>query len=89
MTEYASGGKGAGTVPHVLDNPARASLTGPHAHFAERRGRVLRYPLDVSPWLGLPDDLDADDWADLAALAAPAPRCRSRPTAGASRPAGR
>ncbi|WP_326585046.1 GNAT family N-acetyltransferase [Streptomyces sp. NBC_00481] len=71
MTEYASGGKGAGTVPHVLDNPARASLTGPHAHFAERRGRVLRYPLDVSPWLGLPDDLDADDWADLAALAGP------------------
>ncbi|MGW1161496.1 GNAT family N-acetyltransferase [Streptomyces sp. NPDC002513] len=56
---------------HVLDNPARASLTGPHAHFAERRGRVLRYPTDVSPWVGLPDDPDADDWADLAALAGP------------------
>ncbi len=56
---------------HILDNPALASLTGPHARFAERRGRVLRYPVDVSPWLALPDDPDADDWADLAALAGP------------------
>ncbi|MFI9151622.1 GNAT family N-acetyltransferase [Streptomyces sp. NPDC053367] len=56
---------------HVLDNPALASLTGPHARFAERRGRVLRYPLDVSPWLALPDDPGAQDWADLAALAGP------------------
>ncbi|MFD0306860.1 GNAT family N-acetyltransferase [Streptomyces sp. NPDC127119] len=58
-------------TPHILDNPARASLTGPHAHFAERRGRVLRYPADVSPWLALPDDPGADDWADVAALAGP------------------
>ncbi|MFI5685236.1 GNAT family N-acetyltransferase [Streptomyces sp. NPDC051636] len=56
---------------HVLDNPALASLTGPHAGFAERRGRVLRYPVDVTPWLALPDEPDADDWADLAALAGP------------------
>jgi ribosomal protein S18 acetylase RimI-like enzyme len=55
----------------VLDNPALASLTGPHAHFAERRGRVLRYPVDVSPWVGLPDEPDAEDWADVAALAGP------------------
>ncbi|MFJ9820720.1 GNAT family N-acetyltransferase [Streptomyces sp. NPDC101151] len=61
----------ATAVPHVLDNPALASLTGPHAHFAERRGRVLRYPVDVSPWLALPAEPDADDWADLAALAGP------------------
>ncbi|MDQ0603983.1 ribosomal protein S18 acetylase RimI-like enzyme [Streptomyces canus] len=58
-------------IPHILDTPALASLTGPHAHFAERRGRVVRYPLDVSPWLALPDEPDADDWADLAALAGP------------------
>ncbi|MFD6285925.1 GNAT family N-acetyltransferase [Streptomyces sp. NPDC060205] len=58
-------------TPHILDNPARASLSGPHAHFAERRGRVLRYPADVSPWLALPDDPGADDWADVAALAGP------------------
>ncbi|MDX2600199.1 GNAT family N-acetyltransferase [Streptomyces caniscabiei] len=72
MTEYTTGGgTGTDTVPHVLDNPALASLTGPHAHFAERRGRVLRYPLDVSPWLALPDEPDDADWADLAALAGP------------------
>ncbi|MFE4449380.1 GNAT family N-acetyltransferase [Streptomyces sp. NPDC056796] len=62
------GGPGA---PHPLDNPARASLTGPHAHFAERRGRVLRYRPDVTPWLALPDLPDAQDWADVAALAGP------------------
>ncbi|MFB7506561.1 GNAT family N-acetyltransferase [Streptomyces broussonetiae] len=68
-----AGGDEATTAaaPHVLDNPALAALTGPHARFAERRGRVLRYPLDVSPWLALPDEPDARDWADLAALAGP------------------
>ncbi|MZD07479.1 GNAT family N-acetyltransferase [Streptomyces sp. SID5785] len=55
----------------VLDNPAHAALEGPHAALAERRGRVLRYPLDVSPWLALPDDPGPADWADLAALAGP------------------
>ncbi|MCM1975832.1 MULTISPECIES: GNAT family N-acetyltransferase [unclassified Streptomyces] len=55
----------------VLDNPALAALTGPHAHFAERRGRVLRYPVEVSPWVALPDEPDASDWADVAALAGP------------------
>ncbi|MFD3574026.1 GNAT family N-acetyltransferase [Streptomyces sp. NPDC058644] len=56
---------------HPLDNPAYAALNGPHARFAERRGRVARYQLDVSPWIGLPDVPEADDWADLAALAGP------------------
>ncbi|MEU2061192.1 GNAT family N-acetyltransferase [Streptomyces sp. NPDC013455] len=64
-------GRAAAPAPHVLDNPALASLTGPHARFAERRGRVVRYPVDVSPWLALPDEPDARDWADLAALAGP------------------
>ncbi|MDX2623212.1 GNAT family N-acetyltransferase [Streptomyces sp. WI03-5b] len=58
-------------APHPLDNPARASLTGPHAHFAERRGRILRYSPDVTPWLALPDAPEAQDWADVAALAGP------------------
>ncbi|MFJ4963191.1 GNAT family N-acetyltransferase [Streptomyces sp. NPDC088729] len=57
--------------PHPLDNPARSALTGPHAHFVERRGRILRYPVDVSPWLALPDHPEARDWADVAALAGP------------------
>ncbi|MGV9989298.1 GNAT family N-acetyltransferase [Streptomyces sp. NPDC003374] len=57
---------------HVLDAPALAALTGPHhARFAERRGRVLRYQVDVSPWLALPEDPVAADWADLAALSGP------------------
>jgi ribosomal protein S18 acetylase RimI-like enzyme len=56
---------------HPLDNPAYASLTGPHAHFAVHRGRALRYPADVSPFIALPDNPDAQDWADLAALVGP------------------
>ncbi|QNS07789.1 GNAT family N-acetyltransferase [Streptomyces xanthii] len=55
----------------VLDNPAYAALRGPHAHLAERSGRVLRYPVDVSPWLGLPDVPGPGDWADLVAFAGP------------------
>ncbi|MFD8621749.1 GNAT family N-acetyltransferase [Streptomyces sp. NPDC059513] len=58
-------------APHPLDNPAHSSLTGPHAHFAERRGRILRYPVDVTPWTAHPEVPDARDWADLAALAGP------------------
>ncbi|POM27350.1 Mycothiol acetyltransferase [Actinomadura rubteroloni] len=57
--------------PHPLDRPAYASLTGPHAHFAEWRGNVVRYPADVSPFLVVPEHPDATDWADVAALAGP------------------
>ena len=56
---------------HPLDNPVRASLCGPHAHFARRRGDVLAYPADVSPFVGLPDYPGTADWDDLAALAGP------------------
>ncbi len=56
---------------HPLDNPVVASLTGPHAPFAERRGQAVRYPGDVTPFHGLPDRPQAADWADLAALAGP------------------
>ncbi len=56
---------------HVLDAPAWAALTGPHAHFAQRRGRVLRYPADVTPFLGMPPAPTAGDWADAAALVGP------------------
>jgi ribosomal protein S18 acetylase RimI-like enzyme len=61
----------AGGMASPLDNPAWASLTGPHARFAERRGRVLRYAEDVAPFLALPDDPGAQDWRDVAALAGP------------------
>ena len=53
---------------HPLDCAAWSSLTGPHAHFAERRGAVLRYPADVTPFLGLPLAPTPQDWADAAAL---------------------
>ncbi|MFC5172085.1 GNAT family N-acetyltransferase [Streptomyces mutomycini] len=68
---WATGPRTGAERPHPLDNPVRAALTGPHAHFAERRGRILRYRPDVTPWLALPDDPDAQDWADVAALAGP------------------
>jgi ribosomal protein S18 acetylase RimI-like enzyme len=58
----------------VLDNPAWAALTGPHAHLAERLGRAARYPLDVAPFCALGDSGDPGDpraWADLAALVGP------------------
>jgi len=65
----ASGPAGAGV--HPLDNPAYASLSGRHAALAERSGRVLRYPADVSPFVGMPSDPGPRDWADLARLAGP------------------
>ncbi|MDG4864294.1 GNAT family N-acetyltransferase [Streptomyces sp. T-3] len=74
MIELASvtdTGAGGPMPSHPLDNPTRASLTGPHAHFAERRGRVLRYRPEVASWVAVPDEPDADDWADVAVLAGP------------------
>ena len=56
---------------HPLDDPVGTALRGPHAHFAERRGRVLRYPAPVAPWVALPPDPGPADWADLAALTGP------------------
>jgi ribosomal protein S18 acetylase RimI-like enzyme len=56
---------------HPLDAPAWWALTGPHAHFAERRGDVLRYPADVTPFLGMPVAPTPADWADAAALVGP------------------
>ncbi|SEP04514.1 GNAT family N-acetyltransferase [Amycolatopsis saalfeldensis] len=55
----------------VLGNAAWASLTGPHAHFAERKGQVLRYPVDVAPFLAVPDEPDEHVWRDIADLAGP------------------
>jgi ribosomal protein S18 acetylase RimI-like enzyme len=47
------------------------SLTGAHARFAERRGNVLRYQVDVSPFVAMPDEPDEADWADAARLIGP------------------
>ena len=55
----------------ALDNPVWAALTGPHAHFAEVRGRAARYRPDISPFTAV---AGPDGWADLAALAGPGAR---------------
>jgi ribosomal protein S18 acetylase RimI-like enzyme len=58
-------------VPHPLDNPVLSSLTGPHARFADRGGNVLRYPVDVCPFVALPGEPGEADWTDAARLAGP------------------
>jgi ribosomal protein S18 acetylase RimI-like enzyme len=52
----------------LLDNPVYAALCGPHAGFAQVRGRARRYPADVAPFLALPSPPSAEDWLDAAAL---------------------
>ncbi|MFD3924251.1 GNAT family N-acetyltransferase [Streptomyces sp. NPDC058595] len=64
----SSGGRPAPSPYHPLDHPVLAGLTGPHARFAERRGRVLGYRPDVSNWLALPEEPVARDWADATHL---------------------
>ncbi|MFC4530401.1 GNAT family N-acetyltransferase [Sphaerisporangium dianthi] len=58
-------------MTHPLDNPAWASLTGPHAHLAEARGAVRRYPADMSPFMAVGSEPSAADWEDIAALSGP------------------
>jgi ribosomal protein S18 acetylase RimI-like enzyme len=55
----------------VLDHPVWASLTGPHARFAQVRGRATRYPTDMSPFAAISPDADASAWGELAALVGP------------------
>jgi ribosomal protein S18 acetylase RimI-like enzyme len=55
----------------VLDRVTWASLTGPHARFAERHGRAIRYQPDVSPFVALEDQADEQCWADAAELVGP------------------
>ncbi|MET7421091.1 GNAT family N-acetyltransferase [Dactylosporangium sp. NPDC005555] len=56
---------------HLLDQAAWASLTGPHARFAEGPGRALRYPVGVSPIMAVPPVVDERVWADVLALVGP------------------
>jgi ribosomal protein S18 acetylase RimI-like enzyme len=55
----------------LLDNPVYAALCGPHARFAQVRGRARRYPADIAPFLALPSPPSAEDWLDAAALVEP------------------
>ncbi|MEV0565295.1 GNAT family N-acetyltransferase [Dactylosporangium sp. NPDC050588] len=54
---------------HILDNPAWAALTGPHARFAERSGDAIRYQTDVTPFITVAPGSGTDVWDDVAALA--------------------
>lgn len=53
---------------HILDNPAWAALTGPHAHFADRIGHAARYPAEMAAFYAVSDEGDPRAWADLATL---------------------
>lgn len=62
----------APTAPHVLDNPAWASLSGPHAAFAVRAGgRAARYAPDVAVFSAIADPGDPLSWEALRSLAGP------------------
>ena len=72
-------------MTHPLDNPVYASLTGTQAGFALTRGRAARYQADVSPFAALPDEADANDWADAARLIGPG-EAAAFPALGAAPP---
>lgn len=55
----------------LLENPVYASLTGPHARFAVRSGRALRYEDDVAPFTALPTYPTSADWIDALELIPP------------------
>jgi ribosomal protein S18 acetylase RimI-like enzyme len=59
------------SADHVaLDNPLYAALTGAQSRFAEVCGQAVRYRADVAPFLALPRQPSAKDWADAACLVA-------------------
>jgi ribosomal protein S18 acetylase RimI-like enzyme len=56
----------------VLDAPVWASLTGPHAHFAQGNDVARRYPPDVSPFLAIaPGVPPAEAWPAVYDLVGP------------------
>lgn len=59
------------TDERLLDEPVWASLTGAHAHLAERGRGAARYPPEVAPFAALADAADPESWLDLAQLFGP------------------
>jgi ribosomal protein S18 acetylase RimI-like enzyme len=53
---------------HPLDQAVWASLTGPHAQFAQGDGQARRYRSELSPFAALASPEDQQAWADLHAL---------------------
>jgi ribosomal protein S18 acetylase RimI-like enzyme len=51
-----------------LDHVVYAALTGAQSGFAQVRGRAVRFPADVAPFLAVPDEPSSQDWVDAADL---------------------
>lgn len=66
------------SLGHVLDRAAWESLTGPHARFAQRNGRAVRYRPDMAGSVALEDPADPRAWDDAAELLAPGERLSLR-----------
>ena len=62
------------TDEQVLDHAVWASLTGAHAHLAERVGRAARFPADVSPFGAVGPGGGPQVWSDMAELIGPGGR---------------
>jgi ribosomal protein S18 acetylase RimI-like enzyme len=56
------------------DNPMWASMSGPHAPFADRHGSAARYRDDVSIFSAVADPADRRSWDDLRELTGPGAR---------------
>jgi ribosomal protein S18 acetylase RimI-like enzyme len=57
-------------LPHPLDNPIWAALTGSHRHFALKGRGVKRYPADIAPFVAV-SDAGADVGEELNQLVTP------------------
>jgi ribosomal protein S18 acetylase RimI-like enzyme len=53
---------------HRLDHAVYAALTGAQSRLAEVRGRAVRFPADVAPFLAVPREPSPQDWVDAADL---------------------
>lgn len=57
-------------MAHPLDNPIHQSLANRHRQLALAHGEMLRYPPEVAPFLGVPDE-GHEDFAAFDALVPP------------------
>ena len=71
VAEFASVTADPGLGEPILDNPAWASLTGPHIGFSERLGGAARYLPEVAPFVAVADHRDPQHWLDAAELVGP------------------
>jgi ribosomal protein S18 acetylase RimI-like enzyme len=63
-------GRGIGSAVELLDNPIWSALTTEHAHLAMGRTDARRYPDEIGPLSGMPEQSDAG-YAAMASLAGP------------------